>query len=85
MVNLFVVVRVAQLSLRMERAPRTKGQATRRLLDWIATQNGTGLKLKRLHGDRGGEFLNNALAPPAQPTALHSLLQPRLATTKRRG
>ena len=40
----------------------TKDQAKHRLLEWIAqVERSTGKKVRHVHGDRGGEFLNNIL------------------------
>ena len=40
----------------------TKAQAKQRIIEWIAAmERESGLKLKHLHSDRGGEFLNNVL------------------------
>jgi len=41
---------------------RTKDEAKRYFLEWVAyAQLKTGRKLKHVHGDRGGEFLNTFL------------------------
>jgi hypothetical protein len=50
----------------------TKEQAKHRIIEWVVlVEKQTELKLKHLHGDRGGEFLNNILLNFLKEKGIH--------------